>query len=335
MRNIEINSVDSNMSSAISKSLLDQYIIDFIEAAEKGDINTLKKLLKLIKNDPISQKQMIHAEEDRAFWQVTAKGYIEAMKLLIKCTQDNPEELKQMIHSGDDVAFWHATVNGHIEAMKLLIELTKNDPEALKKLLHAGKNGDIFWYTASNNHIEAMKLLANLAKNDPEELKQMIHSGDDGAFHEALLNNNLKIIKFLVILDPFYSWDQIGDEKTFHKIKPYLRIDIKELANFSIVCKDPLNVIFNLKIKSDEENNKPKKVAKVIPKEISLYILQFLSDGTTRQVESSIKTFMWDETGDKKTGFDYFTTYYEQNLIAFKDHQNDNMYLMGEETTDI
>lgn len=70
----------------------------------------------------------------------------------------------------------------------------------------------------------------------------MIHSGDDEAFHGAIANDNLEMIKLLVILDPFYSWEQICDDETLQKIKLYLGIDIKKLANSSIVCKDPLNI---------------------------------------------------------------------------------------------
>ena len=124
MRNTGISSVEGNMSSILPKKLLNEYIISFINSAENGDVNALKNLLELTKNDPISQKQMIHAHDNRAFWYTAANGHIEAMRFLVEITQNDPEELKQMIHAGNNDIFWHAAVNGHIEAMRFLVELT-------------------------------------------------------------------------------------------------------------------------------------------------------------------------------------------------------------------
>ena len=124
MRNTGISSVEGNMSSILPKKLLNEYIISFINSAENGDVNALKNLLELTKNDPISQKQMIHAHDNRAFWYTAANGHIEAMRFLVEITQNDPEALKQMIHAGNNDIFWHAAVNGHIEAMRFLVELT-------------------------------------------------------------------------------------------------------------------------------------------------------------------------------------------------------------------
>lgn len=216
--------------------------------------------------------------------------------------------------------------------MELLIELTQNNPEELKQMIHSG-DGDVFWYTISNNHIEAAKFLVKLTKNAPEEQKQMIHSGDDGAFHEAIANDNFEIIKFLVILDPFYPWEQICDKEILQKIRPYIGIDIKKLANFSMVSKDPLNE--SLEIKNAEETNIQREIITDLPKEIIIQISEFLSGGTTQQIDAGIQAFKWDREGNKELGFNNFTESYEQKLMVFENEQNDNMDLMGQESTDI
>lgn len=294
MKNSGINAIGGNMASTLPRELLNKYINDFIYAAENCDVNALNNLLELTKSDPISQKKMIHAHEDRAFW--------------------------------------HTASNGHIEAMRFLVEITQNDPEALKRMIHAG-NDDVFWHTAVNGHIEAMELLIELTQNNPEELKQMIHSGDDGAFHEAIANDNFEIIKFLVILDPFYPWEQICDKEILQKIRPYIGIDIKKLANFSMVSKDPLNE--SLEIKNAEETNIQREIITDLPKEIIMQISEFLSGGTTQQIDAGIQAFKWDREGNKELGFNNFTESYEQKLMVFENEQNDNMDLMGQESTDI
>lgn len=190
-------------------------------------------------------------------------------EVLVKITQNDPEELKQMIHAGRDDVFWHAAVNGHIEPMKFLINLTQDDPQAQQQMIHAEEDS-AFWYAISNNRIEAAKFLVKLTKNDPEEQKQMVHAGEDGALHEAQEMDNQEMLKFIVTLDPFYPWQPICAQETLQKVTPYLAIDIKKLANFSIIRKDPFSredpfgFSFNLKI--GEERNKQKNVAKVLPK---------------------------------------------------------------------
>lgn len=80
MRNIGVSTVEENMPSTLSKKLLKEYITSFINAAENGDVKALNNLLELTKGDPFSQKKMIHAHQDRAFWSTVKNGHIEAMK---------------------------------------------------------------------------------------------------------------------------------------------------------------------------------------------------------------------------------------------------------------
>lgn len=77
-----------------------------------------------------------------------------------------------------------------------------------------------------------------------------------------------------------------------------------------------------------------KKVVKDLPKEITSHILQFLSGGTTQQVEAVIQAFKWDEEGNKEPGFNNFTESYEQKLMYFDNEQNDNTELIGQEVAD-
>lgn len=62
-----------------------------------------------------------------------------------------------------------------------------------------------------------------------------------------------------------------------------------------------------------------------------MYILKFLSGGTTQQIDVGIEAFKWDKEGNKEPGFNGFTENYEQKLMYFDNEQNDNIELAGQD----
>ena len=78
----------------------------FITAAEKGNLNRVKKYLE--------NKGNVHAQEDEALREASWKGHTEIVRLLLEWEAD--------VHAKDDAALRWASGYGHTEIVRLLLE---------------------------------------------------------------------------------------------------------------------------------------------------------------------------------------------------------------------
>ena len=78
----------------------------FINAAEKGNLNRVKKYLE--------NKGNVHAQEDYALCNASYYGHTETVRLLL--------EWKANVHAKDDHALQRASHKGHMEIVRVLME---------------------------------------------------------------------------------------------------------------------------------------------------------------------------------------------------------------------
>jgi len=157
---------------------------DLIDAAEKGNLELIKKL--------VEQGVDVHARDDAALRWAAESGHLDVVKYLV--------EQGANVHAGDDLALRWAAGNGHLDVVKYLVEQGAN--------VHAGDDAALRW-AAGSGHLDVVKYLVEQGAN--------VHAGDDLALRWAAGRGHLDVVKYLESLGQQVSEKTREWEERWHK----------------------------------------------------------------------------------------------------------------------
>ena len=166
------------------KLLLQDKSALFWKNAEAGNIEGLKILLELTKDDPEVQQEMIHEDNDYAFRVATRRLYPEILGLLIAKTPHEQTRHKMVC---DHRAFLDATITSYYDTEYSAAELEKREQrrlETIQLVLENVKDDDArsglirrnYYDLESINMFEAAIRLLAFAKDEKERQELILES---------------------------------------------------------------------------------------------------------------------------------------------------------------
>ncbi len=241
----------------------------FVLLAKEGSIRDLENLVRDTRGFPSEEiEEMIHGNNDEAFFSAVKNGHLKVIKYLVALTQDSPQKQQDMIHasgSGElqisldsefnvshvrahhNKAFAEAVSQNHVDVVRYLIEQTP-EIETVNRMI----KGDTLLIAVENNSPEmVLCLLEAISNHDQEMLIHDRHPSHLGSssFNRALEKDYFEVANVLMNNTPRPRAKELMIDRIVYKIEETLgNLDLEKAILIMDTTSDEVRENFIEKI---------------------------------------------------------------------------------------